>query len=146
MVTPAVRVEGLTEVRSALKRAAGTTRELSKAHRKVAKLVEGESKAQAPRGTRQQARAAQVLLGKGTVREATLAIRNTKRVPFGKGAFLGGKRPQFPPPWVGNNWNVLEGSGPYVIRDAMRSRRTDILDSFEENVLDALRAAGLTVG
>lgn len=139
----AIRVEGLADVRRSLKAAGAKSSDLSKAHRRVAKLVESESRQRAPGGTPQQRAAAKVLLGRGTSREARLAIRNTTRIPFGKGAFLGGKRPQFDR-WVGNNWDVLAGRGPYVIADAMRRRQTDIVDEFEAAVMDVFRTYGLT--
>jgi len=145
MPGPAVRVDGVDEVRRSLKAAGAKSSTLSKAHRRVGKLVEGESRRGAGGGTPQQRSAAKVLLGKGTAREAALAIRNTNKVPYGLGAFLGGKRPQFPD-WVGNRWDILGGSGPYVIADAMRSNRDEILEEYESAVLDAFRAAGLDVG
>lgn len=145
MPGPLIQVEGIADVRRSLKAAGAKSSDLSKAHRRVAKLVEGESRAQAPSGTRQQAAAAKALLGQGTTKEAQLAIRNTKRIPFGKGAFLGGKRPQFED-WVGTSWDVMSGDGPYVIAEAMRDRRDDILDEFEAAVMDVFQAVGLDPG
>lgn len=143
MPGPAIEVEGIAEVRRALKAAGAKSSELSKAHRRVGKLVEGESRSGAGGGTRQQSSAAKVLLGRGTTKSAILAIRNTARVPYGLGAFLGGKRPQFPE-WVGNNWDLLNGDGPYVIAEQMRRNRDEILDEFEAAVLDAFERVGLT--
>jgi hypothetical protein len=142
MPEPAVHVEGIAEARAAFRRATGTTKDLSKAHREVSRVVQRSSRSQAKGGTRQQARAAAVLLAKGSSTAADLAIRNTGRVPFGLGAFLGGKRPQFPE-WVGNRWDILSGGGPYIVGDAIRGDMPEILETFEQQVAEALRSAGL---
>lgn len=142
MPTPAVEVEGIAEARSAFRRAAGSTKNLSKAHREVARVVQNESRSRAGSGTRQQVRAAKVLLAKGTSTAADLAIRNTGRVPFGLGAFLGGKRRQFPE-WVGNRWDILSGGGPYIVGEAIRGELPEILETFEKEIGAALSEAGL---
>ena len=146
MPAPAVEVDGIRDVRRAFRRATGSTRDLGKAHKKVGKVVELESKRRAKSvGTRQQAKAARALLARGTGTTAELSIRNTKAVPFGLGAFMGGHRPQFPP-WVGARWDILQpGQGPYVIGEAIRGELPEILTVFEAEVGAALTAAGLDV-
>jgi hypothetical protein len=143
-VPPALEVEGIAELRRTLKAAGAGTRDLQQAHKRVSKIVEGGSRRRAPGGTRQQRAAGKVLLGKGTVKGADLSIRNTAKVPFGLGAFLGGKRPQFPE-WVGARWDVLAGGGPYVVADAIREDRTEIMDTFAEEIAAVFAAAGLDV-
>lgn len=145
MPSPAVRVDGATELRQKFRSATGNTKDLRAAYRRVAKVVEGESRSRAPGGTRQQGAAAKVLLGRGTSSAAQLAIRNTATIPFGLGAFLGARRWQQFPDWVGNDWDLLAGDGPYVIAEAMRDEREQILETFEEEIGAALRAAGLEV-
>jgi hypothetical protein len=143
-VEPHIEVDGLAEVRRALKAAKGSTKDLRQAHRRVAKVAETGSRRDARSGIPQQRRAAKVLLAKGSTQGADLAIRNTSAVPFGLGAFLGGHRPQFPP-WVGNRWDVLAGDGPYVIAEAIQRDRDDILAAFDEEMGQLLEAAGLPV-
>jgi hypothetical protein len=141
-IEPAFVTEGVPELRARLKAVAGTDKDLRNAHRRVSKVVESSSRSRASAGTRQQARAASSLLGKGDARGAALAMRNTTRVPFGLGAFLGGKRPQFPP-WVGARWDVLAGGGPYVIGEAIRADRAQIEQSFVDEILAVIAQAGL---
>lgn len=143
MPAPAFVVTGAEDLRRSFRRAQGTTRDLSRAHRKVSKVAEGGAKRTS--GTRQQERAKRALLGKGGAKSADLAIRNLSSMPFGLGAFLGARAyPQFPD-WVGNRWDLLAGDGPYVIAEAIQRDRDEILDAFEQHVADALTAAGLTV-
>lgn len=122
MPDPAVRVDGARELSRKFRAATGSTKDLSKAHREVGRLVTDRSKSGASGGTRQQARAASVLLGKGTSTEASVAIRNTGRIPYGLGAFLGAKQYRQFPPWVGNTWDLANGEGPYVVAPAVGSR------------------------
>lgn len=143
-VEPAFVTEGIPELRTRLKAVAGTDKDLRGAHRRVSKVVESGSRARAGSGTRQQARAASTLLGKGDAKGASLAMRNTSRVPFGLGAFLGGKRPQFPE-WVGSRWDVQAGGGPYVIGDTIRGDRLAIETSFADEILRVIEQAGIEV-
>lgn len=143
-VEPAFVTEGIVELRAQLREVAGTDKDLRTAHRRVSKVVESASRSRSGGGTRQQARAASTLLGKGSATGADLAMRNTSRVPFGLGAFLGGKRAQFPE-WVGARWDVLAGGGPYVIGDAIRAERQAIETTFADEVLAVIAQAGLEV-
>ncbi len=145
MTGVAFDIEGANEVRRAFRRAAGNTKDLRAAHKRVAKVVEQSSKSRAKSATRQQARAQKALLGKATAKSADLAIRNMASMPFGLGAFLGAKRYRQFPDWVGNRWDLLAGIGPYVIAEAIRDDRDEILTTFEEEIGAALRAAGLDV-
>jgi len=134
----------MAELRAGLKAVSGSTKDLRTAHRRIGKIVEQGSRAGAASGTAQQQRAASTLLAAGSVKGAELAIRNTSKVPFGLGAFLGGKRPQFPE-WVGNRWDVLAGDGPYVIAQQIRTREPEIRDAFTEEVLTLFALIGLEV-
>jgi hypothetical protein len=142
MVDPAVRVEGIRELRTRLRRMQvdGTNTALRAAHKNVAKFVEGRSRG---RGTAQQVKAARAILGTGDTAEAILKIRNLNAVPFGIGAFMGAVQyPQFPA-WVGNQWDIEAGEGPYVIADVVASGRTDIVEAFIDEMRMAAEALGL---
>jgi hypothetical protein len=118
----------------------GSAKALRTAHRNVAKLVEGRSRG---RGTAQQVKASRALLGKGMRDEAVLAIRNLSSMPFGIGAFMGALQyPQFPT-WVGNEWNLEAGTGPYVIAEVIASGRQDIIDAFIDEMRTAAESLGL---
>lgn len=142
MTDVGVRVEGIRELRSALRRMQvdGSSKALRQAHKNVAKFVEQRSRG---RGTAQQVRAARAILGKGETAEASIAIRNLSAVPFGLGAFMGSLRYKQFPTWVGNNWNLEAGEGPYVIADAIQSGRTDIMREFVDEMRKAADALGL---
>lgn len=141
----AIQVDGLNETRKAFRDAGGKTRDLSAAHRKVARLATERTKARAATGTRQQAAAAKALIGRGSASGADIAVRNTAAVPFGAGAFFGALRWQQFPAWVGNTWDLESGSGPYVIRDVLNDRTNldDFQDTFLEEFGSALAAIGL---
>ena len=93
----------------------------------------------------QQQRAAAALLGKGTAKEASIAVRNTGRVPFGIGAFMGALQYRQFPPWVGNSWDITAGEGPYVIAEAVAAAMPEIVEEFEWAIGHAIRQAGLEV-
>lgn len=137
-----IRVEGIKELRSKMRKMGveGSNNALRKAHKNVSKIVEGRSRG---RGTRQQVKAARAILGAGTTAEALIKIRNLNAVPFGIGAFMGAKQYGQFPEWVGNNWNLEAGTGPYVIADVISSGRTDIIEAFTEEMRNAAEALGL---
>lgn len=143
MIEPAITIEGADQIRKSFKAAGGATKDLSKAHRQVAKVVERKSRANAKGATRQQAKAAAVLLGKGNASGASLAIRATSKAPFGIGAFMGALRYRRFPKWVGENWDVMEGTGPYVVAPTIAENRDEILDTFAEQVGDVMESVGL---
>lgn len=144
---PAIRVEGLDETRKALRKAGsvGVNKAVRGAHKDTAKLVEAKSRARAGSGTRQQASAAKSMLGKGTVREAVLAMRNTASVPYGIGAYMGAKAYPWFETWVGNDWDLAAGEGPYVIAEAIASNLDEILGLFETEIDAAFESAGLEI-
>jgi len=144
---PAIRVEGLDETRRALRKAGATsaTKAIRAAHKTTAKLVEGESRSRASGATRQQARAARSMLGKGTAGAAVLALRNTGSIPYGIGAYMGAKAYRQFPDWVGNNWDLAAGTGPYVVAEAISENLDEILELFETEIRDAIQSAGLDV-
>lgn len=152
----AVEIHGARELRTAMRRmkVEGAGKALRETHKKVAKLVEGKVRG---KGDAQQQAAARALLGKGSQKSADLAIRNLASVPYGLGAFLGAegrfgwysaKRysnssgSQFPE-WVGNNWDLFNGIGPYVIADQIKANRQEILDSYLEEMANAAAGLGL---
>jgi len=142
MVDSYVRVEGIRELRSALRRmgTTGANKALRGAHKSVAKMVEGESRGQ---GTAQQVKASRAILGKGDTDAALIAIRNLASVPFGLGAFMGALQYKQFPEWVGNQWDLEAGEGPYVIAPIIASRRPDIIEEFERQMRSAAESLGL---
>lgn len=145
MPDPALRVEGARELSRAFRQATGTTRDLSRAYREVGRLATDRSKREAINAAPQQRKAAAALLGKGTSTQASVAVRNTGRIPFGLGAFMGALQYRQFPPWVGNSWDIMAGGGPYVIGEAVRGAMPEIVDEFEWAIGHAIRQAGLDV-
>jgi len=143
MIPPAIEIEGADQIRKSFKAAGGATKDLSAAHRLVAKIVERGSRTAAKSGERQQPKAATVLLGKGSAGAAALAIRATAKAPFGIGAFMGSKKYRQVPPWIGENWDVMEGTGPYVVAPTIAENRDEILDTFAQSVGDVMESVGL---
>lgn len=141
---PGLRVEGLNELRAALK-AAGEAKTgnaaLRQAHKEVAKAVEAWSKAAAAGGTAQQAKAANALLGKGQPLTAILSIRNTAGVPFGIGAFMGAKRYTQFPPWLGNQYEVGEGS--YIVGPTIEGHMPEIEELFTTAIRGTIASLGI---
>jgi hypothetical protein len=137
-----IEVHGEKELRAAMRRMGveGAGKAIRVAHKNVAKLVEGRSRG---RGTAQQVKAARALLGKGTQKEAVLAIRNLGAVPFGIGAFMGAQRYKQFPDWVGNDWDLESGTGPYVIAEVIASGRQDIIEAFIDEMRTAAESLGL---
>ena len=150
-----IDIYGARELRQKMRQMGveGQKEALKDAHENVADLVRGRSQ---HRGTRQQVRAAQAMIADGTTTMARIRIKNTPTVPFAIGAFMGGKGRfgwygkrryresldrQFAP-WVGNNWNLEAGIGPYVIADVVQENRDDIVQAF----IDEMKAAALRLG
>jgi hypothetical protein len=108
-------------------------------------MVADRSKERAASSAPQQRKAAAALLGKGTSREAQLSIRNTGRLPFGIGAFMGALQFKQFPIWVGNDWDIEVAGGPYVVGEAVRANLDEIVEEFELNIGHAVRSAGLDI-
>lgn len=145
MAGPAVEVEGLVEARAAFREAGGKTSDISRGHRKVAKVVEERARSYARSGTAQQSKAANVLAAKGTAKEAALAIRNTAARPFGIGAFMGAIRYRQFPAWVTNAWNIEAGEGPYQVAPAIRDALPEVLAAYDEEVASIFEEVGFDV-
>lgn len=143
MPEPAVNVVGAKELARDFRKATGSTRDLSRAHREVGRLATDRSKGRAASAAPQQQKAARALLGKGTSSEASVAVRNMGSVPFGIGAFMGAIQYRQFPPWVGNSWDIEAGEGPYVIAEAIASGMPEILETFEAAIGHAITGAGL---
>jgi len=132
----------------------GQKKALKEAHVNVADLVTDRSK---HRGTRQQVAAAKAMIPDGTTTMARIRIKNTPAVPFAIGAFMGakgrfgwyGKRryrnsdPRQFPEWVGNNWDLANGIGPYVIAEVVQENSEDILQAFVDEMRKAAHRLGL---
>lgn len=137
MPEPAVRVEGATELARAFRQVAGSTRDLSAAHRRIGREVVNIVRSEGG-ATRQQSAAMRSIIGRGNARAAEVGLRNMASVPFGIGAFMGSLAyPQFPA-WVGNSWSLIDGEGPYVFRDAFKRLSTQ--EAIEAAFLDEIEA------
>lgn len=143
MIEPAITIEGADEIRKSFKAAGGATKDLSKAHRLVSKIVERKGRTNAKSASRQQAKAATVLLGKGSAGAAAIAIRATSKAPYGIGAFMGARRFRQFPAWVGEGWDVMAGDGPYVVAPTIADNRDEILNQFSESVGEVMKSVGL---
>ena len=141
---PFIDAKDLEQATRDFRKAGGATKNLSAANKEVAKDVEKSTRAEAKgRGTAQQSKAANVLAGKGTVKSAILAIRNTKPRPFGIGAFLGAKQyPQFPE-WVGNQHEVGPGA-PLIVGDVLVRDGDKIAEVYAEKIMAVLSDKRLT--
>lgn len=140
---PGVEIKNLVEVRAVLKAAGtvGTDKALRQAHKEIAKFVEGKSRAAAAGGSAQQSKASSALLGKGQPLSAVLSIRNTAGVPFGIGSFIGSKQyPQFPQ-WLGNQYEVGEGS--YIVGPTIEENLPEIQDLYTTAMRGTFAALGL---
>ncbi len=135
-----VEIKGLKEMRSALRRAGpGWTGALRDVNKNIANFVAnraqgmGETKQQtvASRKTRGGYPPVQAINGKGTVRGASISLKNH---PYAAGALFGGYAKQFPE-WVGNTWEVGGSGGPAAINPAIRTSKDEIdtayLDAFQ---------------
>lgn len=132
-------VTGLDELRDALLKAQNTTKPLTVAHRKVAKIVEPAARARALSGTRQQAKMVGGIKAAANAKAALIRIRNTKRHPYVVGSIMGAKRFRQFPTWVGNQYQaggaaVGRGSPP-VIGTAVDDKRDEVRDTFVKEVL-----------
>ena len=143
---PAFEVEGIREVRLAFGRA-GQKRELDRAlraaHKDIAKNVEKD--ARATPGTAQQRKAIKAILGKGEPEAAIIALRNTAGVPFGIGSFMGALAWKQFPAWVGQNWDIEAGDGPYVVAAAIARDLPKIADTYETEIGRVIESVGLNV-
>lgn len=148
---PAVQVVGLKEFEKALKPlegGKGWRKELSTAHKDIARKTVGWATALAVSKGGLLARASGGLSARGGVAGARIAVG--KAVPSRHGgrfvpnnAFWGmrrvtgwnfGSTPN-QPRWVGNSWSVgVAGQGPYAINDAIASNIQRIVDMYGDAV------------
>lgn len=138
---PTIRVDGAQELSRAF-RNAGRGKELTAAHRRVAKLVESRTRDGSASGTPQQAKAAKAWAARASAVGAQIGIRNSATVPFGIGAFMGSLAYRQFPAWVGDSWDLLAGSGPYVLRDVFGRNLDEIEDTYLREIAQSLAEAG----
>lgn len=144
---PVIQVENEAQVRRTFKALGGAGKDLTKANRQVAKLVQTLSRSEASGSSDpEQSSAVAAISARATQSAAQLQISSAS-VPWALGAFMGSKQyPQFLP-WIGNNWDLAQGTGPYSIRFAFGGSGIEaIKTAYEKTIGDTLRAAGLTVG
>ncbi len=122
-----VRFEGFDEFRRLLRAAEGNwDGALREANRQIAQGVAG--KARGATETRQQAKAAGAITGRGDRRGAAVGVNRSPA--FAQGAFYGALQyPQFPA-WVGNSWEVGGAGGPYAINPTIRDSMGDIVNAY----------------
>lgn len=158
MPSPGIEVYGARELRAAMRRMGveGQREALKEAHTSVADLVVDKSQ---PRGNTAQKRMADGMVPSGTTTKAQVKLRNTAANPYLVRAFMGSykrtgwyskARYSSSPPqwleWVGNNWNLEAGTGPYVIADVVHDEYSNILDTYMDEMRKAARKVGLDLG
>lgn len=142
---PAIGIANVGDATRALRAGGERASKLGKPHRKIAKVVEPEARADAKSATAQQAKAARAILGKGTAKAAVIAIRNLGKVGFGIGAFMGAAQYRQFLPWVGASWDITAGEGPYVIAPAIARLIPEIEDIYALTIVEAFEEAGFQV-
>lgn len=156
MPTSGVHVEGLNELRSALRQVGPEwPKHLRAVHLKIAKRMAVIAAAFARAMGGVQAKAASAIKGRASQRDAKIGVRNSRGIPFAAVAFWGAKRhtgwyakrqyasgPAQHDPWVGNSWEVaVAGQGPYAINDALASHSPQIVEWYGDMVDDLMREA-----
>lgn len=122
-----VRFEGFDEFRRLLRAAEGNwDGALREANRQIAQGVAG--KARGATETRQQAKAAGAITGRGDRRGAAVGVNRSPA--FAQGAFYGALQYSQFPAWVGNSWEVGGAGGPYAINPTIRDSMGDIVDAY----------------
>lgn len=151
-----IDIYGARELRAAMRRMGveGQREALKEAHMAVADLVYDKSQR---RGEPQQTNMADGMIPSGTTTKAQIRLKSTAGNPYLLAAFMGAKRRtgwfakarygdspkrQFPE-WVGNNWNLEAGIGPYVIADVVRDEFDNILDTYMHEMRRAAAKVGL---
>lgn len=151
MAGPAVRVEGLSELRRALRKLEdGTTwsRELGSIQRDVAKKVAGWASSNAGGMGGPFAHFSGAIRGRGGVAGAKVAVAN----PDANATFWGamartgwnaGNNTPNHPKWVGNGWDVGGPGGPYAINPAIADHKDEIVDGDYGDAIDDLMQRAL---
>ena len=158
MPQPGIEIYGARELRSAMRRMGveGQREALKEAHTSVADLVVDKSQR---RGDPVQKVTADGLIPSGTTTKAQVRLKNTAANPFLVRAFMGSKKrtgwysdgryansaPQWLE-WVGNNWNLEAGTGPYVIAEVVHDEYSNILDTYMDEMRKAANRVGLNLG
>jgi hypothetical protein len=160
-VVSALTIEGLPAFRKALKQLGPEwPKELTRAHRDIAKIAERVSQAEARRMGGVHAKAAGAIRGTGNMRNAKVgvkpsrskragtamanvafwgALKRTGHPNFVSGGEKSGKRQH--PIWVGDTWDAaVAGQGPYAINTALARHMDDIQDAYMA-ALDRLASA-----
>lgn len=140
---PAIKLLTEAENRRQFKALGNAGKDLTKANRKVARLVVTTAKGAA--SGPEQTSAVGAISASATQSSAAVVIKDNPA--WGVGAFMGSvKYPQFPA-WVGNSWDLSEGTGPYAIKEAFTaSGRAAVMKAYQDNVVETLRAGGVDVG
>lgn len=157
-VASALTVQGIKEFRRALKELGPEwPKQLSRAHRDIAKIAERVSQSEARRMGGVQGKAAGAIRGSGNARNAKVSIKPSrsarsdtamanvafwgaiKRTGDNRAGRRNGKRQH--PIWVGDNWDAaVAGQGPYAINTALARNIDDITDAYLA-AIDRLSAA-----
>lgn len=140
---PAIVYESAAENRRQFKALGNAGKDLTKANRQVAKVVVTTSRGAASGA--EQTSAVGAIAAAATQSAAAVTISSGK-VPWALGAFMGSLQyPQFDT-WIGSGWDLAEGTGPYAIKDAFSSSgRDQIMKSYQDNIVETLRAGGVDV-
>tara|TARA_R110000822_G_scaffold74154_4_gene178267 strand:+ start:164 stop:682 length:519 start_codon:yes stop_codon:yes gene_type:complete len=157
-VVSALSVQGLPSFRKALKELGPEwPKQLTQAHRDIAKIAERVSQSEARSMGGVFAKAAPAIRGTGNARNAKVGVKPSKSARAGTAmanvAFWGalkrtgdnragrrnGKRQH--PIWVGDSWDAaVAGQGPYAINTSLARHMDDIQDAYMA-ALDRLASA-----
>lgn len=131
-------VSGLDELRDALLKAQNTTKPLTAAHRKVAKIVEPAARGRAASGTGQQQNMAGGIKAAANAKASLIRMRNTGAHPYVVGAVMGAKRFRQFPTWAGNQYTSKGGVGrgsPPIVGTAIEDKRDEVENTFRDEIL-----------
>jgi hypothetical protein len=158
-VVSALSVQGLPSFRKALKELGPEwPKQLTQAHRDIAKIAERVSQNEARSMGGVFAKAAPAIRGTGNARNAKVGVKPSKSARAGTAmanvAFWGAKKrtgwygkkrspngKEQHPEWVGSSWDAaVAGQGPYAINTALARHMDDIQDAYLA-ALDRLASA-----
>lgn len=144
MGKPLVRIDGASEVSKAFRAAGGKVRDLSGAHRAIARMLLPDAKTGAPRGP--TGKLAGSHRARGTRSVASIAA-GSSRVPYAAVIHWGNPSAKTYPSTRGKGLRSTGTLGPIApnpwLYKALAGKRDEIVDAYEANVGAVLRAAGL---
>lgn len=155
----ALYVEGLKDFRRELLQVdKGLTKEMKKAHQKIANHTQGAARKNATAASGpfadRYADARMAIKSFSSVRDAAIGVSRSGRIPHAQATFWGmsgrtgwyaaekyaASTGQQHPEWVGNRWDAgVPGQGPHVLNYTVAEERPQIIEQYGE-AMDALFA------